>query len=83
VTAARMVRLWCDGLDDPADGQRFGASCHADFEPDPPQFISQISVMRKEAAKAGWKHVRNPVSARLDTDLCPAHNPDRKPEADQ
>jgi hypothetical protein len=83
VTAIRRVHLWCDHRYEPAEGEQFGKPCHADFEPTAVGFISQISIMRKEAAKAGWKHVRHSVSSRLDADLCPDHNPDRKPEENE
>jgi hypothetical protein len=83
VTAVRTVRLWCDHRDDPPDGQQFGKCCFTVFEPPPDLgWISQISVMRKEAAKAGWKYVRHPRTSALDADFCPKHNPDRKQQED-
>jgi hypothetical protein len=85
MSAAREVRLWCDHRDEPAEGKRFGHHCTEEFHADPNLgFVSSVTVMRREAAKAGWTHVRSPLTGRrtsFDEDFCPAHKPAGSPNS--
>jgi hypothetical protein len=66
MSAYCVVRLWCNHH-----------ACYKEFAPDPDLgWISQVSVMRKEAAKAGWSYVRHPRVRALDKDYCPGHKPE-------
>jgi hypothetical protein len=78
VTAIRVVRLWCDHRDEPAEGSQYGHGCNKEFEP-PAElgFIKSMPGMRRLAAKCGWTHVPYPdrsLRGVLDKDFCPEHS---------
>ena len=80
MTAVRVVRLWCDHRDPPAEGSRFGRGCNKEFTPPPevPGFIKSFPAMRAAAAKAGGTSVQHPdrsLRDALDKDFCPDHKP--------
>jgi hypothetical protein len=64
------AHLFCNGRD--ADH----GLCSKEFTP-PPEApaLPTLSKLRREAAKAGWTHVRSRVTRRLDQDYCPDHRP--------
>lgn len=78
MSAYREVILFCDGQDEPTEGNPHGRHCGVRFRPDPNLgFISAFTTMRREAAKAGWTSVRYPGRLRsLDKDFCPKHKPE-------
>ena len=65
----RVVHLYCDDRSN-------GWTCHKEFEADPSLGFPSLSVMRREAAKAGWTFVRSAVDRVLDKDFCPDHKPE-------
>jgi hypothetical protein len=76
VSAYRTVRIFCDHRDPPAEGASAGRARYTEFDASPDLgFVSQIGVMRRAAAKAGWTYIRDPRVRALDEDLCPLHKP--------
>ncbi|HEX3961330.1 MAG TPA: hypothetical protein VHZ03_32690 [Trebonia sp.] len=65
----REVHLYCDHL-----------GCRVELETAPELGFPTLSVMRREATKAGWIKVRSPLGRRFDKDYCPEHREVHKPE---
>ena len=80
MSAYREAWLCCNHHDEPAEGQKWGRSCPAEFRVPADShlgFVSSYTVLRKWAAKAGWTYVRWPSRTRsLDRDFCPKHKPE-------
>jgi hypothetical protein len=57
------------------------AGCWKEFQPDPEvvRGYPPGSVLRREAAKAGWTRVPSPVGRRFDRDYCTDHPVGRAP----
>lgn len=55
--------------------------CWKEFQPDPEAVRGYPpgSVLRREAAKAGWTRVPSPVGRRFDRDYCADHPEGRAP----
>jgi hypothetical protein len=76
-----MVRLFCDGRDNPTEAAPRGYPCSREFIPGPGRgFLNSFTAMRALAAEAGWTYVRWPdrkyrAGVALDKDFCPDHKP--------
>ena len=73
MSAYRVVHLYCDGRVPRGDTTM---RCGKEYDSDPSLGFPTLTVMRREARKAGWTYIRHPRMRGLDKDLCPDHKPE-------
>jgi hypothetical protein len=69
MSAYRVVHLYCDD-------RSSGRKCFKEFDSDPSLGFPTLTVMRREARKAGWSYARSTFGRSFDKDFCPDHKPE-------